>query len=467
VKENKRILVADDDSGVRDSYVDILAPTPTKEIMLKGASLFGKKGGSDEGVFPELYDLTLVDRGEKALEAVKESVKKRRPFAGAFIDMKMPGIDGAETARRMWAIDPRVKIVIVTAYSEFTPDEIIQVTGRDDIFYLRKPFNPEEIRQFARAFTDQWRLERERDSLANKLKKANKELEDINKNLQKKVQEQASLLIQSEKMASIGILAAGVAHEINNPISFVNSNLSTLWTYVLKINKLLQEYAALETCIDGGDIENLPARVAGIRSLKDKQKIKFILDDIGQMIEESLDGTRRVQEIVRDLRTYSRVDQTELKEIDLNSLIDDTLKLMGNQLKYKVEVVKDYGALPKVRCFSQKITQVFVNLLLNAVQAIKQKGSIKISTRYIKDGRRAEDPKVEIRLSDTGCGISKKDISKIFDPFFTTKSVAQGTGLGLSIVYDIIKAHGGKIMVQSEEGVGTTFAIRLPLKAKL
>ena len=160
--------------------------------------------------------------------------------------MKMPGIDGAETVKRIWSLDPDIKAVIVTAYSEFTPDDIVRVTGRDDIFYLRKPFNPEEIRQFALALTNQWNLEYEKRLLSHKLEKANEELQDINLNLQANVRKKTALLVQSEKMASIGILAAGIAHVINNPISFVNGNLSTLKKYSARIRGLLQKYKKME-----------------------------------------------------------------------------------------------------------------------------------------------------------------------------------------------------------------------------
>jgi signal transduction histidine kinase len=357
-------------------------------------------------------------------------------------------------------MDPKIKLVIVTAFSEFKPDDIIQVTGRDDLFYLRKPFHPGEIKQFARALTNQWNLECERESLSGKLA-------DINKNLQEKVNQQTALLVQSEKMASIGTLAAGVAHEMNNPISFVNGNLSSIKKYCVRIRDLLEKYEQMEALMDRSRWNEGRSLLEQIRDFKKKQKIDFILQDLVNLAEESLDGTERVGKIVKDLKTFSRIDQEELRYVDVNEVMDATLNIIRNELKYKVEIIKDFDELPKVKCFPHKISQVFMNILVNAAQAIETRGTITIVGRYKQKGHRSDDKYVEISISDTGCGIPKKNLFKVFDPFFTTKPVGQGTGLGLSITYDIIKAHGGKIVVQSEEGTTTTFTITLPLEAKI
>ncbi|MBW2037830.1 MAG: response regulator, partial [Deltaproteobacteria bacterium] len=370
--ENNRILIVDDDPGVRATYQSILSARDSENIVAKGADLFGEPAPSIQSAPGKEYDLSLASRGEEGVSLVEKAMEEKKPFAAAFVDMKMPGIDGAETARQIWAIDPRIKIVIVTAYSEYAPDDIIRVTGRDDLFYLRKPFNPEEIRQFARAFTNVWNLEKEGEILSNKLQKANQELENINRDLEQKVKEQTRLLIQSEKMASIGILAAGVAHEINNPISFVTGNLSAIKKYNSKIVDLLKIYEEMERCIDTGEKEKLPALLAKIRRFKEEQKIHFILEDMVDVVEESLDGTRRVSKIVKDLKGFSRVDQAEFKYININETLDATLNMLKNELKYKAEVIKDYGELPEVKCFAQKISQVFMNVLMNAVQAIEE-----------------------------------------------------------------------------------------------
>jgi len=265
----------------------------------------------------------------------------------------------------------------------------------------------------------------------------------------------------------MGILVAGVAHEINNPIAFIHGNLSSLKKYSSRVRELLVKYEAIEQYVNSateGDISDLMGDVA---RFKKEKKIEFILGDMIDLAEESLEGVERVRNTIKDLKTFSRVDLTERDRVDINAILESALNIIWSEIKYKAEVIKDYGELPEVMCFSQKISQVFMNILMNAVQAIEERGTITISTRHIKEGRRADDSSVEILISDTGGGIPEESILKIFDPFFTTKPVGQGTGLGLSITYDIVRSHGGNITVESKAGKGTTFSILLPLDPRL
>lgn len=462
MKTNNRILIIDDDPGIRDAYRDILEFHKATDIQAKGSALFGDSAQAT-GKINENYILAVTDRGDQGVAAVKESLVRDSPFAMAFIDMMMPGIDGAETARLIWQQDPYIKIAIVTAYSEHTPDDIIRVTGRDDLFYLKKPFNPEEIRQLARALTHAWNLERQRSFLSEQLANANAKLADINHNLEKKVKDQTALLIQSEKMASIGILAAGVAHEINNPISYVNANLSTLKKYGREITDLMHAYDHLENSVQQSGDADLNEQLEKVRQLKANESIDFILEDLNALVDESLEGVDRVRKIVQDLKTFSRIDDTETGGIDINACLDATLNIIRNEIKYHTKVIKDYATIPEFIGCPQKISQVFMNILINAAKAIDKKGQIHICTKHIRTGRRQSDEQLVITIADNGTGIDKDVLSKIFDPFFTTKPVGEGTGLGLSISYDIIKAHGGSIQAQSETGIGTTFTIILPV----
>jgi PAS domain S-box-containing protein len=257
-------------------------------------------------------------------------------------------------------------------------------------------------------------------------------------------------ILQREKMASIGQLAAGVAHEINNPMGFITSNLGTLDKYIHKFTDYIDAQAEALASFKS---EEVTARLKDIRK---KLKLDYVLEDVGKLIEESEEGAERVKKIVQNLKTFSRVDQAEYKPADINECIESTLNIVWNELKYKTTLEKEYGELPPVKCYPQQLNQVFMNLLVNAAQAIEKQGIIRIKT-WNGDGS------VNISISDTGSGIPEDKLSRIFDPFFTTKPVGQGTGLGLSITYDIVKKHKGEIRVESEVGKGTVFNIKIPV----
>ncbi len=260
-------------------------------------------------------------------------------------------------------------------------------------------------------------------------------------------------ILQQEKMASIGQLAAGVAHEINNPMGFITSNLGTLARYQQKLFEYQKE---LENCLDETGDQTAILKTSELRK---KLKIDYLRDDIDDLLSESKEGAERVREIVQNLKGFSRVDQAEHAEVDLNDCLDKTLSIAWNEIKYKAQVEKDYSALPLVSCFPQQLNQVFLNLLINAAQAIEDHGVICISTQDLGDW-------VEITITDNGVGIPPENLEKIFEPFYTTKKVGEGTGLGMSISYEIIQKHGGDIQVASEVGQGTTFSITLPLEGE-
>ncbi|BDV41132.1 hypothetical protein GURASL_00550 [Geotalea uraniireducens] len=263
------------------------------------------------------------------------------------------------------------------------------------------------------------------------------------------LKEAQAQILQREKMASIGQLAAGIAHEINNPTGFIMSNLGTLGKYQERLAAFLEaQSSALAATAAGGEDELAPLR----RQLK----IDHILADIPSLIAESLDGAERVKKIVQDLKSFSRVDEADCKMANIVDCLESTINIVWNELKYKATLHKEYGELPPLRCYPQQLNQVFMNLLVNASHAIDKQGEITVRTW-------CEENNACIAIADTGCGIPEAIRSRIFEPFFTTKEVGKGTGLGLSISYDIIKKHGGDISLESEVGRGTTFTIRLPL----
>ncbi len=269
-------------------------------------------------------------------------------------------------------------------------------------------------------------------------------------------------LLQSEKMASIGQLAAGVAHEINNPTGYVSSNLKTMSEYFDGIMGILERYRQflsdvrelVQTAKGNG---TLTARMEEIAALEQKLDIDYILKDAPDLIRESREGADRIKEIVLSLKNFAHPGEDKFAYSDINKNLDSTLNVVWNELKYKVTITKEYGELPDVRCNPQQLNQVFMNILVNAAQAIKVKGEIFIRTKAVDD-------RVEISISDTGSGIPKENLPKIFDPFFTTKAVGKGTGLGLNVAYNIIKKHHGAIEVNSEVGRGTTFTIHVPIE---
>lgn len=294
-------------------------------------------------------------------------------------------------------------------------------------------------------------------TLNQRLQKTLAELNTKNETLEKalfRLKETQAQMIQSEKMASIGQLAAGIAHEINNPVGFVSSNMNTLGNYIEELKTMVMAYRrALQEAASppypGGPLKGEFADDA-------QRNVDFILDDLPQLVQESREGLERIRKIVIDLKDFAHPGEDTLKLVDLNRSIDSTLNIVWNEIKYKAVVHKDYGELPQVNCYSQQINQVFMNLLVNAAQAIPEKGEIRIRTR-------AEGEYVVVTISDTGCGIPPDQIGRIFDPFFTTKPVGKGTGLGLNVAYNVVGKHGGTISVESSPGNGATFTVRLPV----
>ena len=260
-------------------------------------------------------------------------------------------------------------------------------------------------------------------------------------------------LMQSEKMASLGQLAAGVAHEINNPIGFVRSNVETLREYNLVFDKLISFYREFTTETDIDKKRELEEK---IESLEKQEKVDFILKDLMSTLEESVDGLDRVKAIVDNLKSFARADKGESELADLNVCIENALKLVWNELKYNSRVEKTLNPLPLIKCHPDRLEQVLMNLLINAGQACDQAGEILVASENLGN-------EIVIKVTDNGCGMDGALVNKIFDPFFTTKPVNIGTGLGLSISYGIIDKHGGRIEVSSKIGQGTTFAVYLPV----
>ena len=305
--------------------------------------------------------------------------------------------------------------------------------------------------------TDRKKREEERERTEEELKKSKEMLEAHHKELEKAYAElkaAQSQILQQEKMASIGQIAAGIAHEVNNPVGFIMSNLSSLQKYVSRLSEFIDVQTETIKKLSG-DGKILNAITESRKSLK----VDYIIDDLGNLIRESLDGAERVKKIVQDLKSFSRIDEAEWKMADINAGIESTINIVWNELKYKATVKKEYGNIPLTKCNPGQLNQVFMNILVNAAHAIEKQGEITMKTWH-------DNGYIYISISDTGCGIPADKIDRIFEPFFTTKEVGKGTGLGLSIAYDIVKKHNGDIIVESEVGKGTTFTVKVPVVEK-
>lgn len=330
-------------------------------------------------------------------------------------------------------------------------------TGNDGPDNIMDAARLDELEQLVAKRTSQLaqakeRLEQDidrREAAEAELMRRNRELTELNAKLSK-AQEQ---LMQSEKLASIGQLAAGVAHEINNPIGYVFSNFGTLENYIGNVLEMLQAYEAAEASIESELV------VASLHAVRQRIDLDFLKQDIRALMAESKEGIVRVRKIVQDLKDFSRVEaDQEWHWTNLHQGIDSTLNIVSNEVKYKADVIKEYGTIPDIECLPSQINQVIMNIVVNAAHAITgPRGRITIRTHV-------EGDHVCLTISDTGAGIPREIQSRIFDPFFTTKPIGSGTGLGLSLSYGIIQKHNGRIEVDSEPGQGTTFRIMLPVR---
>ncbi len=338
----------------------------------------------------------------------------------------------------------------------------IDIKSKDEIGVLADAFNKMIIRlnqDKKIKLAQQIKLENLTKELEIKVKDRTNNLLLANKELEKILHElktsQANL-IQSEKMASLGTLSAGVAHEINNPMAFIASNLSTLDRYVSGILKIM----SIIPRFNDDEYKNDKKRASLIDEISStyiSENISEITEDISDLIEESIDGAERIKEIVSNLKGFSRVDSEEMQLININDCIGTTLKIANNETKNACNVNCDLADLPSIQCFPGKLNQVLLNIIVNAAQSMDGYGEINIFTY-------CDDMYVYVDIKDNGCGIPKENLDKLFEAFFTTKPVGQGTGLGLYISFGIMEEHKGKININSEVGEGTTFQLMLPIQ---
>lgn len=465
-RQNRRILLIDDMTAIHEDFRKILVPDGT---LCDGFSAVESALFDDEPVASAVaapFELDSAYQGQEGLAKLQASLAADLPYAMAFVDMRMPpGWDGLETIKRLWQADARLQIVICTAYADHSWNEVLgRLDVRDRLLILKKPFDSVEVYQLASSLTAKWEMTRQAAAqmslMEDAVRERMRELTLTNESLQAEISERKHLqaqLVQSEKLASIGQLAAGVAHEINNPIGYIFSNFSTLETYLGQLFNMLAAYEKAEPSV------SVPGVAADLRHLREEVELEYLREDVPVLMRESKQGIVRVRQIVQDLKDFSRVDSTQEWELaNLHHGIDSTLNVAASEVKYKADVIKEYGELPEVECLPSQINQVVMNLVVNAAHAMgEERGCITIRTGT---GTGTEAGSAWIEVADNGCGIPPEVLPRIFDPFFTTKPVGKGTGLGLSLSHGIVQKHNGRIDVRSTVGKGTTFRIVLPLR---
>ncbi|WP_035217424.1 response regulator [Desulfatibacillum aliphaticivorans] len=359
---------------------------------------------------------------------------QKNPARIVITDWSMPKLSGLELCDRIRSNKFSHYVYIIILTSREGKENTVEALGAGADDFMSKPIDSAELNARLRVGLRIIQLEEE--------------------------QQQARIhLLQSEKMASVGQLAAGVAHEINNPTGFVSSNLKTLGDYLDDLAGLVRKYKEFcQNVHDDPSCMTLPLKdqLHGILEYEQRIDLDYILEDTNDLIQDCREGTERIKKIVNDLKDFAHPDEDEVKPANINQGLESTLNVVWNEIKYKAEVFKDLGELPLVDCYPHRINQVFMNILVNAAQAIEEKGEIHIQTRDLGQ-------EVEIKIRDTGKGISEEHLAKIYDPFFTTKEVGKGTGLGLNMAYNIINTHGGSIKCESAIGRGTTFILRIPI----
>ena len=411
---------------VATGQFDILAVDDSVENLRVIAAMLSQAG----------YQVRIATNGELALRSIA-----RLPPALVLLDVRMPGLDGFEVCRRIRRNPACAGLPVILLSAQDDSASRVEGFKAGAIDFIGKPFVVEEVLSRISVHLALWQSQQ-------KLQRQLEETQALNRQLMATQLQ----LVQSEKMASIGQLAAGVAHELNNPIGFVHSNLGTLDGYLRDLMAIIEAYDKwAAACADAG------AQRQAIERMKQERDFDYLKGDIFSLLAESKEGLERVRKIVLNLRSFSHVGEQQWQVADLHQGIDSTLNIVWNELKYKCRVVKEYGEIPLVCCLIGQINQVIMNLLVNAGHAIESHGVITLRTRRLSEDR------VCIEVSDTGAGIAPEHLNRIFEPFFTTKPAGKGTGLGLSLSYDIVQRHGGCIEVDSQPGVGSTFRLLLPI----
>lgn len=429
----------------------------TLHIIVADDSRFSRQQVID--LIQEIDKDVHIITASNGVEALK--IMQKEPVDIAILDIVMPEMTGIEVLEKL-AEDQELSNITLMMFTSLTDKLTLkQCFDLGATEFIAKPL---DLIEFSVRFKSVTRLKR--NELKNKeyqkvLEKQNRDLRKLNRMLG----DAKEKMVHQEKLAGIGHLAAGVAHEINNPLGFIMSNFEVLSEYFSRYNKLLSSYEVLEEILEECNSVNVIDVLKKIFMLKNELKIEYVAEDAMDIFDDSFEGLHRIKKIVSGLKNFSRIDALqEYEPYCINKGIEDTLIIMGNELKYTSDVEFIKGDVPEIQAIGGEINQVILNLLINANDAVQEKyngeklGSILIETRLNED-------QVQVIIQDDGTGIPEGKMNQIFNPFFTTKPVGVGTGLGLSIAYDVIQTkHKGTIEVESKQGEGTCFILRLPIE---
>jgi signal transduction histidine kinase len=408
---DRRILIVDDEAGVREMYAEYLH---------------------------ESFECKTAASAEEALVELAA-----QPYALVISDMMMPGRNGVELLREIASRYEETAVIMISGVDR--PQRVRDALRVGAFDYLIKPCELGVLTLSVERALERRSLQRTARIYKHHLESQNIELANRKRELER-LQAQ---LVHTEKMASLGQLSAGIAHELNNPAGFVYGNMDLLQGYISELAKLFDAYDKVVLPEDAALL---------VGSVKTQISYERLMGDLNSIISDCREGAQRICDVVKNLRLFSRLDEAKLKSIDIHEGIDSTIRLLSSYFSTgHIVLRRDYNDLPAVNCYAGQLNQVWMNVLVNAAQAVSDQGEVTISTRL--DGN-----SVAIAISDTGTGIPEDELSRIFDPFFTTKPVGEGTGLGLSISYGIVERHGGTIAVVSEVGTGTTFTVRIPIR---
>ncbi len=421
VGESRRILVVDDNPSIHQDFRKILTrpDEDLEELDAMESMLFGEEPQPRKRTIR--FELDFALGGEEGVRRVQEAVREGRPYAMAFVDIRMPpGMDGVDTTLHMWREEADLQVVLCSAHSDYSWDELSRKLGPSErLLILRKPFDNIEVRQMAHALCEKWEL----------LRASHQRMEDLERMVEERTRALADAnarLMHAQKLEALGRMSAGLAHEVNNPLSFILSNLR----HVLQ----------------------------GLEGLPCPEERRNARDDLRDACRDAVLGAERIARIVQDVRIFARVDEPPRDPVDVREVAESSISMAAEALRSGVRLVRDFHEVPLVLGSEHGLGQVFLNLIVNAAHALKGRAEPFIRLGILQ----REDGRVAVEVQDNGCGIPKENLSRLFEPFFTTKPVGTGTGLGLSICHGIVTRLGGDIIVDSVPGEGTTFRVVLP-----